>query len=195
MYRGHIILTVTIILAVALLTLGSEVGASTTRSFTLYLNDYGYNASKGGPLIVVNQGDLVRIRLIGNGSGPVVHDFALDEYSPSPYSIRSNRLSRGQVQVIEFVANHPGEFKYYCSVAPAYGESHRSRGQEGTIVVRATAPQQDQRTTVTETRATTVTDTVQPQSPDVSAIIVIAAVLAVAIVGVGVWLIRSRSRR
>ncbi|MCS7146401.1 MAG: hypothetical protein RMJ28_01190 [Nitrososphaerota archaeon] len=104
-------------------------------TFTLYLWDYGYNASRGGPTLTVNVGDRVRINLVGNGSGPIVHDFVLDQNSPSPYNVRSDRLSRGQTQVIEFSANYPGTFTYYCSVAPPYGLSHRERGQEGTIIV------------------------------------------------------------
>jgi plastocyanin len=102
-------------------------------ALTLYLNDYGYNASKGGPHIVAYVGDLVRIRLVGNGSGPVVHDFTLDQDSPSPYSVE--RLRRGQEQIIEFVANFEGVYKYYCSVKGFSGPSHRERGQEGTIEI------------------------------------------------------------
>ncbi|GEM_PF-802440 len=102
---------------------------------TLYLNDYGYNASSGGPTITVRAGDRVRITLVGNGSGPIVHDFVLDSGSPSPYDVRSERLSRGQTQVIEFLASYPGEYKYYCSVKPPFGLSHRERGQEGTIII------------------------------------------------------------
>lgn len=104
-------------------------------TFTLYLSDYGFNASRGGPDLIVKQGERVRLTLIGNGSGPIVHDFVLDKDSPSPYDVRSDRLSRGQVQVIEFLAEHPGSFKYYWSVKPPYGLSHRERGQEGTIII------------------------------------------------------------
>ncbi|GBC72027.1 Copper-containing nitrite reductase [Candidatus Calditenuaceae archaeon HR02] len=104
-------------------------------SLTLYLNDYGYNASKGGPTITAYVGDLIRIRLVGNGSGPIRHDFTLDRESPSPYDIQSDRLRNGEEQVIEFVANHEGEYKYYCSVKPPFGQSHRERGQEGTIII------------------------------------------------------------
>jgi plastocyanin len=102
---------------------------------TLFLNDYGFNASRGGPTITVYVNDRVRITLTGNGSGPIVHDFVLDSGSPSPYNVRSNKLSRGEIQVIEFVASYPGEYKYYCSVRPPLGPSHRDRGQEGTIVI------------------------------------------------------------
>ncbi len=104
-------------------------------SLTLYLNDYGYNASKGGPRITAYVGDTIVLRLIGNGSGPIVHDFVLDEGSPSPYNVKSERLRRGQEQVIEFVANHPGIYSYYCSVRGLAGPSHRERGQEGTIEI------------------------------------------------------------
>ncbi|MCS6769554.1 MAG: hypothetical protein NZ570_03865 [Candidatus Caldarchaeum sp.] len=102
---------------------------------TLYLNDYGYNASVGGPTIRAYVGDVIRLRLVGNGSGPIVHDFVLDEKSPSPYSVKSERLRRGQEQVIEFTAQFAGVYKYYCSVAPFAGPSHRDRGQEGTIEI------------------------------------------------------------
>jgi len=104
-------------------------------SLTLYLNDYGFNASKGGPKITVFVGDTIRIRLIGNSSGPAVHDFVLDDKSPSPYNVKSDRLGRGQEQVIEFLANVAGVYKYYCSVAPPAGPSHRERGQEAVIEI------------------------------------------------------------
>ncbi|MEM4281042.1 MAG: hypothetical protein QW470_02290 [Candidatus Caldarchaeum sp.] len=104
-------------------------------SLTLYLNDYGYNASYAGPKITVYVGDLVRIRLLGNGSGPVVHDFTLDEKSPSPYNVKSDRLRKGQEQLIEFVANVPGVYEYYCSVTSFAGPSHRDRGQKGVIEI------------------------------------------------------------
>ena len=102
---------------------------------TLFLNDYGYNTFRGGPTITVRVNDRVRVTLVGDGSGPIVHDFVLDSESPSPYDVKSDRLSRGQKQVIEFVAAHPGEYKYYCSVKPPSGLSHRDRGQEGTIII------------------------------------------------------------
>ncbi|MEM4335134.1 MAG: hypothetical protein QXH04_04910, partial [Candidatus Caldarchaeum sp.] len=90
---------------------------------------------RGGPTIRAFVGDLIRLKLVGNGSGPVVHDFVLDDKSPSPYNVKSERLRRGQVQVIEFTASFPGSFKYYCSVAPIAGPSHRDRGQEGVIEI------------------------------------------------------------
>ncbi|MDW8043944.1 MAG: hypothetical protein RMJ30_06900 [Nitrososphaerota archaeon] len=184
------------------------------RSYTLYLNDYGFNASRGGPTLMAYQGELVRIRLIGNGSGPIVHDFVLDEGSPSPYNVKSRRLSRGQEQVIEFVANHPGEFKYYCSVRPPYGPSHRDRGQEATIVIypRAQATATETATTTPAQQATqtptgqpphrqvTQTPTTQaPQAPtqqggDIVTVLVPAVLVVAVAAGAVAWLVRSRRR-
>ena len=79
-------------------------------------------------MLIVNVGDRVRLTLLGNGSCPTVHDFSLDNESPSPYNVRSISLARGETQVLEFVASYPGTFKYYCSVAPLYGLIHRKRG-------------------------------------------------------------------
>ena len=117
------------------MTTHQTTAGSSVIALTLYLNDYGYNSSRGGPRIQAYVGDLIRIRLIGNGSGPIVHDFTLDEGSPSPYSIKSERLRRGQEQIIEFIANHPGVYSYYCSVRGFAGPSHRDRGQEGIIEI------------------------------------------------------------
>ncbi len=168
-----------------------ESEVQNVRTFTLYLNDYGFNASRGGPTLVVDQGDVVRIRLIGNGSGPIVHDFVLDANSPSPYDVRSRRLARGQEQVIEFVANYPGEFKYYCSVAPPFGPSHRERGQEATIVVR---PREVSQRTETVTVQTTpvVREEGQPGSQGDLTLLVVMVVAVVAVIGGAAIWFRSR---
>ncbi len=188
----------------SLLLIAPDAHAQTVRTFTLYLNDYGFNATRGGPTLMVDQGDTVRIRLIGNGSGPIVHDFTLDANSPSPYDVRSRRLSRGQEQVIEFVANYPGEFKYYCSVAPPFGQSHRERGQEATIVVRpketstVTWTERMDTVTLTTTIALTmggVTATTAQQGDASTLIILVAAVLVAALGGSVAWALRRRSRR
>lgn len=192
----------------------TETPRDGVRSYTLYLNDYGFNASRGGPTLTAYQGELVRIRLIGNGSGPVVHDFVLDEGSPSPYNVRSRRLSRGQEQVVEFVANHPGEFKYYCSVRPPAGLSHRERGQEATIVIypRAmstatetvvtTPAQQATQTPTAQTPAGQVTQPTTPQATqapvqqgaDILTFLLPAILVVAAAAGAVAWLVRSRRR-
>lgn len=164
------------------------------RSYTLYLNDYGFNASRGGPTLIGYQGEVIRIRLIGNGSGPTVHDFVLDANSPSPYNVKSRRLSRGQEQVIEFVAIFPGEFKYYCSVAPFVGQSHRERGQEATIVIYGVTTTQTGPTGTVQTPAATTTPTTTPQGTDQVTLVLAAVLIAAAASGAIVWLARSRRR-
>ena len=72
--------------------------------------------------IRVNEGDTVRLTLRSvEGS----HNFALDEFG-----IESPVVSGDEETVIEFVADKPGTYEYYCSVG-----SHRALGQVGTLIV------------------------------------------------------------
>ena len=105
------------------------------KEFRLVLNNFGYNSTKGGPDIVVNQGDTVRIVL--TSAATVNHDFSLDANSPSPYNVKSDRISGSTTTTVEFVATSAGPFKYYCSVSP----THRERGLEGNLIVNAVAAQ------------------------------------------------------
>ncbi len=106
------------------------------RQITLIETRFGFNGTKGGPDIIVNQGDTVRIRLISNDT--INHDWVLDAKSPSPYDVKSLRIrSVGNTTTVEFVATFPGTFKYYCSVAPSSGLGHRQRGMEGNLIVNA----------------------------------------------------------
>lgn len=110
-----------------------------TKEFTLILENFGYNSTRGGPDIVVNQGDTVKITLISRIS--VGHEWVLDANSPSPYNVKSERIANSATSV-EFVANAAGTFKYYCGVTPVGFPTHRERGSEGNfIVLAAAAPQ------------------------------------------------------
>jgi uncharacterized cupredoxin-like copper-binding protein len=102
------------------------------KEFRLVLNNFGYNSTQGGPNLVINQGDTVRIILASAVS--VNHDFTLDANSPSPYNVKSNRLATPATTTVEFVASSAGTFKYYCSVP-----GHRGRGLEGNLIVNAVA--------------------------------------------------------
>ena len=102
--------------------------------FTLYLNNFGFNATSGGPEIIVDVGSTVTINLISNGTGPARHDWVLDSDSPSPYNIKSKKLSKGQTETISFEAIHVGIFEYYCSIS-GFGESHRDKGMYGVIKI------------------------------------------------------------
>lgn len=140
-----------IVLVVIVLAVQANVQAQQVtpqvRQFTIYLNRFAFNGIKGGPDLVVNQGDTVRIRVISNDT--IAHDWALD----APYNVKSERIRNiGNTTNVEFVANFPGTFKYYCSVV-AGAFNHRERGMEGNFIVNARA------STVTSTAATTAMQT------------------------------------
>ena len=72
--------------------------------------------------IRVNRGDTVRITYV-NTRG--VHDWVLDEFDAA-----TSRISAGQSETVEFVADRAGEFEFYCSVP-----GHRARGMYGRFIV------------------------------------------------------------
>ena len=111
------------------------VESNKSVEFTLYLNNFGFNATSGGPEIIVDVGSTVTINLIGNGTGPARHDWALDADSSSPYNVKSQKLSKDQTETISFEAVHIGTFEYYCSITGLYGESHRNKGMYGVIKI------------------------------------------------------------
>ena len=111
------------------------VESDNSVQFTLYLNNFGFNATSGGPEIIIDVGSTVTLNLIGNGTGPARHDWVLDSDSPSPYNVKSQKLSKGQTETISFEAIHVGTFEYYCSISGLYGESHRNKGMYGVIKI------------------------------------------------------------
>ena len=71
--------------------------------------------------IMVNKGDLVRIK-ITNIAG--THDFKIDEfdvYTPTPLDTEV---------VVEFIADQAGSFEYYCTMP-----GHRQNGHWGTLII------------------------------------------------------------
>ena len=72
--------------------------------------------------ITVNKGDLVRIKITVTSG---MHDFKIDEYDV--YS----ETPLGKETIIEFVADKPGEFVYYCTKP-----GHRAKGHWGTLTVK-----------------------------------------------------------
>lgn len=71
--------------------------------------------------IAVNAGDRVKI-YVNDTSGN--HDFNIDEFNVH------SETPAGQVTLVEFIVNRPGEFVYYCSKP-----GHRAAGQWGTLTV------------------------------------------------------------
>jgi len=80
------------------------------------------------PELVVNVGDLVRITLV-NGD-PTLHDLVIDEFG-----VRVPQLTQlNETQTVEFVAEMPGFFTYYCDIP-----GHRLVGMFGTLRVEGEA--------------------------------------------------------
>lgn len=75
------------------------------------------------PVLRVEQGQRVRIEF---SSVDGFHDWVNDEFNASTERLQPE----DGTAVVEFVADQPGEFTYYCSVG-----SHRAKGMEGTLIV------------------------------------------------------------
>src|SRR3990172_5778327 len=98
-------------------------GIGPVKSFTLLTDNFGYNDTQGGPTITVNQGDTVKITLIGKTS--VSHNFRIDEFN---LKIGGEfGIVKGETDTGEFVATTPGVYHYYCRTAQLGG--HESLGQ------------------------------------------------------------------
>jgi len=79
------------------------------------------------PDLIVNLGDTVKITVI-NGD-PALHDLRIDEFGVYTGEL----LQDEQTVTIEFIADHPGNFTYYCSIP-----GHQQIGMEGLIQVVGT---------------------------------------------------------
>lgn len=72
--------------------------------------------------IRVKRGDRVRIEFTSQEG---LHDLVIDAFD-----VRTQQVSTGQSDVVEFVADEAGTFEYYCSV-----NNHRQLGMVGTLIV------------------------------------------------------------
>ena len=72
--------------------------------------------------ITVNKGD--RVKIVFENVGSIIHDLGIDGYG------RTQIISAGSTDTIEFVADKAGTFDMWCSVA-----GHRDAGMEGSFVV------------------------------------------------------------
>ena len=132
------------LLVALLLLLGGSAGflsvyfhkaAPQERSFTITGHKYAYDP----PIIHVNQGDRVRIRLVAKD---VTHGFYLEGYdldakvrpeNPTFWLRRPSRKADYQeVEEINFVANRTGKFRYRCSLTCGYMHPF----MQGELIVR-----------------------------------------------------------
>lgn len=96
----------------------SPVASPSVKEFTISASNYKYDVSN----ISVNKGDTVRI-ILKDTEG--THDLVVDGYNVS-----TKVLNAGEQDVIEFTADKPGQFEYYCSIG-----QHRQMGMVGTLTV------------------------------------------------------------
>jgi len=90
------------------------------------------------PRIVVNQGERVRLRI---RSEDVIHGFAIGRMG-----VDAGPIEPGKVVTVEFVANQPGEFTFYCTTwcdpnHPRMRGTLEVRGADGASPPRAPAAQ------------------------------------------------------
>lgn len=88
------------------------------QSFTIEGSSFKFSL----PEIKVKQGDKVKVTFVNKGG---THDWVLEGYN-----VRTQVLSAGASETVEFTADKAGTFAYYCSV----GE-HRKLGMEGKLIV------------------------------------------------------------
>lgn len=88
------------------------------REFTVHGSSFEFDNKE----LKVKKGDRVRITFISDDIG---HNLLIDEFN-----IRTNVISSGATEVVEFIADKIGTFPFYCSVG-----QHRSLGMESKLIV------------------------------------------------------------
>lgn len=97
-------------------TLSNEQGD--IKAFTIAGSPFAFSPNK----ISVKKGDTVRINFT-NTQG--FHDLTVDGYN-----VKTKQINAGQSEIVEFVANKAGIFKFYCSVG-----THEEQGMVGSLTV------------------------------------------------------------
>lgn len=96
----------------------SSIATGEVKEFALSAANFRFSESE----IRVKRGDRVRI-VFTNVEG--MHDWVIDEFNS-----RTDVISAGESQTVEFVADKAGTFEYYCSVG-----NHRAMGMKGSLIV------------------------------------------------------------
>ncbi len=110
------------------------------------------------PHLTANVGDTVRITVI-NGD-PVLHNLHIDEFGVATADL----LTQDQQEIVEFVADRPGDFIYFCAVP-----GHHEIGMFGTLTVTGVAS--DAYVSAAPTVETAAEATVAPAVADAVSII------------------------
>ncbi|HRO11139.1 MAG TPA: copper-containing nitrite reductase [Amaricoccus sp.] len=92
----------------------------------VYIGVGGTIDGKVNPTLTVHEGELVQVVLI-NGEG-AEHDIFIDQYNARSSKV----IGKNASSTFAFVADKPGDFAYFCTIA-----GHRLAGMEGLIQVVA----------------------------------------------------------
>jgi plastocyanin len=98
-------------------TPSEAAGQPTVKEITVAGQGLAFSPST----ITVHKGDTVKVTFTSKSNGP--HNFVL-----SAFNIRTDLLSDGRSQTVEFVASKTGRFEFHC-------EPHQAMGMTGTLVV------------------------------------------------------------
>ncbi len=101
----------------------------TPQAITLTLGDYRFDPDT----LEVRAGQPVALTLI-NKDGITPHTFILKN-AAAGLDIDTG-VSAGSTTKIEFTAETPGTYTFYCSKKLPFMKSHRERGMEGTLTAR-----------------------------------------------------------
>lgn len=105
-------------------------GDGPLKSFTLVVDNFGYNGTEGGPTLIVNKGDIVEITLIGRN--PNAHNLRIDEFD---FQVGGEfGLTTKETDTNRFVADKRGTYNYFCRTTRLGG--HQNLGEVGTLIVQ-----------------------------------------------------------
>ncbi|GGE50446.1 hypothetical protein GCM10011391_31510 [Pullulanibacillus camelliae] len=93
-----------------------------------------FNGQAPGPLLVVNQGDLIHLTLT-NRDKMMPHSIDLHAVQAAP-STSFTDVNPGESKTFTYHADHPGLFMYHCATQPML--QHMGNGMYGVILVKPT---------------------------------------------------------
>jgi hypothetical protein len=102
----------------------APIPEAATKLFNIDAHQFAFTVSPSP--FVVDEGDVVTLKIT---SSDVLHGFFLENYAEGDFP-----LLNGQTQTVQFVANTPGRFTYFCT-NPGCGSGHIS--MIGTLTVNA----------------------------------------------------------
>jgi plastocyanin len=109
------------------------VGDDGVQRLTMEMDNYSYAPSH----IVVQAGKPVEISFVSQ-SGMTPHDFIIDD--PAFGQAIDVNVGGGKKNTVSFTPANAGTFIFYCSKDVPFMASHREKGMEGKIEVRAAGP-------------------------------------------------------